>query len=87
MQGNLTVLDSQFCTMDTAFCGVYITAKFAINLHYSGIPDSNNYKWDPEYLTFIPDSKRKISQIPDSLTWGDSDPKINTFSVKLKPSN
>ena len=50
------------------------------------IPHSN-YKWDPEYLTFIPDSKRKISQIPDSLTWGDSDPKINTFSVKLKPVN
>ena len=32
------------------------------------IPDSS-YKWDPEYFrTFIPDSKRKISQIPDSLT-------------------
>ena len=29
------------------------------------IPDSS-YKWDPEYFrTFIPDSKRKISQIPD----------------------
>ena len=50
------------------------------------IPDSN-YKWDAEYLPFIPDSTRKISQIPDSLTWGDSDPKINTFSVKLKPVN
>ena len=50
------------------------------------IPDSS-YKWDPEYLFFFPDSKRKISQIPDSLTWGDSDPKINTFSVKLKPVN
>ena len=51
------------------------------------IPDSSYYKWDPEYLTFIPDSKRKISQIPDSLTWDDSDPKINTFSVKPKPVN
>ena len=50
------------------------------------IPDSN-YKWDPEYLTFIPDSKRTISKIPDSLTWGDSDPTINMFSVKLKPVN
>ena len=50
------------------------------------IPDSN-YKWDAEYLPFIPDSTRKISQIPDSLTWGDSDPKINTFSVQLKPLN
>ena len=50
------------------------------------IPDSN-YKWDPEYLTFIPDSKRKVSQIPDSLTWGDSNPTINMFSVKLKPVN
>ena len=47
----------------------------------------SNYKWDPEYLTFISDSKRKISQIPDSLRWGDSDPKINTFSVKPKPVN
>ena len=29
------------------------------------ISDSS-YKWDPEYFrTFIPDSKRKISQIPD----------------------
>ena len=37
----------------------------------------SNYKWDLEFLTFIPDSKRKISQISDSLTWGDSDPKIN----------
>ena len=27
------------------------------------VPDSN-YKWDTEYLTFIPDSKRKIFQIP-----------------------
>ena len=50
------------------------------------IPDSNYYKWDPECLTFIPDSKRKIKQMPDSLTWGDSDPKINTFSVKLNLS-
>ena len=50
------------------------------------ITDSNS-KWYPEYLTFIPDFKKKISQIPDSLTWGDSDPKINTFSVKLKPVN
>ena len=73
MQGNLTVLDSQFCAMDTAFWILWI-------------PDSN-YHWDPEYLTFIPDSKRKISQIPDSLTWGDSDPTINMFSVKLKPVN
>ena len=47
----------------------------------------SNYKWDPEYLTFISVSKRKISQIPDSLRWGDSDPKINTFSVKPKPVN
>ena len=31
--------------------------------------------------------RRKISQIPDSLTWGDSDPMINMFSVKLKPVN
>ena len=50
------------------------------------IPDSN-YKRDLEYFTFIPDSKRKISQIPDSLTWGDSDTKINMFSVKPKPVN
>ena len=49
------------------------------------IPDSN-YKWDAEYLPFIQDSTRKISQIPDFLTWGDSDPKINTFSVKLNLS-
>ena len=50
------------------------------------ILDSN--KWDPEYLTFISVSKRKISQIPDSLNrWGDSDPKINTFSVKPKSVN
>ena len=47
----------------------------------------SNYKWDPEYLTFISDSKRKITQIPDSLRWGDSDPKINAFSVKPKPVN
>ena len=40
----------------------------------------SNYKWDPEYLTFISVSKRKISQIPDSLNrWGDSDPKIHTY--------
>ena len=75
MQGNLTVLDSQFCAMDAAFSILY---------QWNWIPDSN-YKWDSEYLTFIPDSKRKISQISDSLTWGDSDPKINTFSVKPKP--
>ena len=50
------------------------------------IPDSN-YKCDPEYLTFIPESKRKISQILDSLTWGDIDPKINKFSVKSKRVN
>ena len=47
----------------------------------------SNYKWDPEYLTFISVSKRKISQIPDSLRWGDSDPKMNKFSVKPKPVN
>ena len=48
----------------------------------------SNYQWDPEYLTFISVSKRKISQIPDSLNrWGDSDPKINTFSVKPKSVN
>ena len=50
------------------------------------IPESN-YKWDAEYLHFIPDSTRKISQIPDSLRWGDSDPKMNKFSVKPKPVN
>ena len=32
-------------------------------------------------------TRRGISQIPDSLTWGDSDPTINMFSVKLKPVN
>ena len=47
----------------------------------------SNYKGHPEYLTFLPESKRRISQIPDSLTWGDSDPKIKTFSVKGKPVN
>ena len=77
MQGNLTVLDSQFYAMDTAF---WILCQWNLD---SGF----HYKWDPEYLTFIPDSKRKISQIPDSLTWGDSDPKINTFSLKPKPVN
>ena len=50
------------------------------------IPDSS-YKWDLEYLTFIPDSKRKIFQVLDSLTWGCSDPKIKTFSVKPIPVN
>ena len=35
----------------------------------------------------IPDSKRKISWIPDSLTLGNSDPEINAFSVKQKPVN
>ena len=48
----------------------------------------SNYKWDPEYLTFISVSKRtEISQIPDSLRWGDSDPKMNKLSVKPKPVN
>ena len=44
--------------------------------------------------TFLVDSKaqdsrfqEKISRIPDSLIWSDSDPKINTFSVKLNPVN
>ena len=77
MQGNWTVLDSQFCSMDTD-SGFFVSGTWILD---------SNYKWDPEYLTFIPDSKRKISQIPDSLTWGDSDPTINMFSVKLKPVN
>ena len=68
-------MDSQFCAMDTAF---WILCQWNLD---------SSYKWDPEYLSFIPDSERKIFQIPDSLTWGDSDPKKNTFSVKLKPVN
>ena len=75
MQGNLAVLDSQFVPW-ILHSGFFVSGTW--------IPDSS-YKWDPEYLTFIPDSKGKISQISDSLTWGDSPPKINTFSVKPKP--
>ena len=55
--------------------------------HPTTISSEIHFLGYPEYLTFIPDSKRKISQIPDSLTWDDSDPKINTFSVKPKPVN
>ena len=77
MQGNLAVLDSQFVPW-ILHSGFFVSGTWILD---------SNYKWDPEYLTFIPDSKRKISQIPDSLTWGDSDPMINMFSVKLKPVN
>ena len=86
MQGNLTVLDSQFRAMDTAF---WILCQWNLDSEFQYY-----YKWDPQYLTFfqipkpgIPDSKRKISRIPDSLTLGDSDPKINMFSVKPNPVN
>ena len=74
MQGNLIVLDSQFCAMANAF---WILCQWNLD---------SNYKWDPEYLALFPDSKRTISQIPDSLTWGDSYPKI-TFFVKPKLVN
>ena len=83
LQRKLTVLDSNSATW---------------MLHYGFVKGTwisdSSYHWDPEYLTFIVDSKaqdsrfqEKISRIPDSPIWSDSDPKINTFSVKLNPVN
>ena len=56
MQGHLTVLDSAPWILHSGF---FVSGTW--------IQDSN-YKWDLEYLTFLPLSERKISQIPDSLT-------------------
>ena len=55
MQGNLTVLDSQLCAMDTAFL---ILCQWNLD---SGF----NHKWDPECLTFIPDSKAQDSRFQE----------------------
>ena len=55
MQGNLTVLDFQFRAIDTEF---WILCQWI-----------SNYEWDPEYLTFIPDSKRKFPGFRIPLHW------------------
>ena len=57
MQGNLTVLDSQFRAMDTAF---WILCQWNLDSEFQYY-----YKWDPQYLTFFPDSKARDSRFQE----------------------
>ena len=57
MQGKLTVLDSQFHAMDTVFC---ILCQWNLDSGFQYY-----YKWDPEYLTFFPDSKAQDSRFQE----------------------
>ena len=63
--------------MDTAFW-----------LCQRNLDSDSNYNWDPEYLTFIVDSKaqdcrfqEKISRIPDSLIWSGTTCRLSVHVV------